>query len=182
MQKRASAEWKGSLKDGTGVISTESGTLNQQHFGFNSRFEGKLGTNPEELIGAAHAACFAMALSAELGKLGITANAINTLACVYLEKDASGFTITRSDIQLKLDAGDTDKSVINKAIENTKVNCPVSKLLNAKILVTVDDVTNGVKRRPADIYRIPKKAPFIEDLSKKRPSEGTNNVVSHLFE
>jgi osmotically inducible protein OsmC len=144
MQKRASAEWKGSLRNGSGNISTESGALNKQPFGFNTRFEGIQGTNPEELIGAAHAACFAMALTAELGKQGITPNSINTLACVYLDKDGESFTITRSDIQLRIDAGDADSRLINEAIESAKINCPVAKLLNAKILVSVENIREKI--------------------------------------
>lgn len=137
MKKKASASWEGGIKDGKGHISTESGALDNQPFGFNTRFGDTRGTNPEELIGAAHAGCFAMALSNELGQVNITAKKIEAKAEVHLDKKDGGFAITRSDISVNVDAGDADESAFNKAVEAAKAHCPVSNVLNAEIAVTV---------------------------------------------
>jgi len=132
MKKYGTAEWKGGLKDGTGLFSTESGALENVQYGFNKRFEGEPGSNPEEVIGAAHASCFSMALSKELGEADITADKISTRADITLEKKDGGFAITKSHLTVTVEA-DGDKDDIKKAAESAKKNCPVSKLLNAEI-------------------------------------------------
>jgi osmotically inducible protein OsmC len=134
MQRTASAHWEGALKDGKGSVSTQSGVLNNTQYSFSSRFEnGKTGTNPEELIAAAHAGCFSMALSAELGKLGLTAEAIDTNAALTLEKTDAGFTITavHLDVSAKIPGGDPQK--FNEAARSAKEGCPVSRALKANI-------------------------------------------------
>lgn len=133
MQKSASAVWKGGIKDGKGTISTESGALKDNAYGFNTRFEGVTGTNPEELIGAAHAGCFSMALSGQLGAAQLTADSIETKATVTLEKGNDGFTITavHPDVTAKIPGA--DQQAFEKAANAAKEGCPVSKVLNAKI-------------------------------------------------
>ncbi|MBO1324141.1 OsmC family protein [Acetobacter sp. TBRC 12305] len=131
--KHGTAHWEGSLKEGHGVISTQSGALNEQPYGFNTRFEGKAGSNPEELLGAAHAACFSMALSAILGEAGLTAQAIDTDAAVQLTKADSGFEISQIDLTLKARVpGATNEQFQALAIK-AKEGCPVSKLFRATI-------------------------------------------------
>lgn len=137
MKKRASANWQGDLKSGKGSISTESGALSKAPFGFNTRFEDEPGTNPEELIGAAHAGCFAMALSNALGTVGLTADTIDAEAVVHLEKKGEGFAITRSDITVHVSITDASDKVFDKAVEAAKSGCPVSNLFNADVSVTV---------------------------------------------
>ena len=133
MIKKATAVWKGSLKEGTGTISTETGVLKDAPYGFKSRFETGSGTNPEELIGAAHAGCFSMALSSMLGAAGLTPEKIDTRAAITLEKVGDGFAITAShlDVTAKVPGATAEKfdEIANKA----KAGCPVSKVLNAKI-------------------------------------------------
>lgn len=133
MIKKGSAAWKGSLKEGTGTISTETGVLRSAPYGFKARFEDGPGTNPEELIGAAHAACFSMALSAGLGKAGFTADSIQTEAAVRLEKVGDGFAITHSDLVCVASVPNIDDRTFQEIAEQTKAGCPVSKVLNAKI-------------------------------------------------
>ena len=128
-----SAKWQGGIKDGKGAISTRSGALADYPYGFASRFEGKPGSNPEELIGAAHAACFTMALSAGLGKAGFTADSIQTEAAVRLEKVGDGFAITHSDLVCIAKVPNIDDKTFMEIAEQTKSGCPVSKVLNAKI-------------------------------------------------
>ena len=122
IHKHGSAHWSGDIKRGKGTVSTESGVLNQQPYGFNTRFEGEKGTNPEELIGAAHAACFSMALSLMLGEAGYTADSIDTTADVSLDKTDSGFAISKVDPQQ-----------FDGIIQKAKAGCPVSQLLKAEI-------------------------------------------------
>ena len=129
IHKTASAHWTGSLKDGKGQISTESGTLSDQPYGFNTRFEGKPGTNPEELIGAAHAGCFSMALSMILGDYDAVADDINTTAKVSLEEKDGGFAITKIHLTLKARIPDISESDFQEAAKAAKENCPVSKVL-----------------------------------------------------
>lgn len=133
MKKTASAMWTGNLKEGKGKISTQSGVLSQAQYGFNTRFEDGPGTNPEELIGAAHAGCFSMALAAQLTEAGLTVESIKTNATVTLEKIDGGFSITAVHLDLKARIPginpDTFQAIANKA----KTECPVSKVLNAKI-------------------------------------------------
>jgi osmotically inducible protein OsmC len=133
MQRKASAEWRGGLKDGKGTVSATSGVLSNTPYSFGTRFEDKPGTNPEELIAAAHAACFSMALSAQLGAAGITPESINTTANLTMEKLEAGWTITaiHLDVNAKIPGG--DKAAFDKAAENAKSGCPVSKVLKANI-------------------------------------------------
>ena len=133
MQREATAVWNGGLKDGKGNISTPSGVLKATPYSFAMRFENVPGTNPEELIAAAHAGCFSMALSGELGNVGITAERIETRARVTLEKTDAGFTVTRSDLTLKAKAPGADRAKFEEAAAKAKAGCPISRLLNAKI-------------------------------------------------
>ena len=133
MIKKGSAVWKGSLKEGGGTISSESGVLRNAPYGFKARFEDGPGTNPEELIGAAHAACFSMALSVGLGNAGFTADSIQTEAAVRLEKVGDGFAITHSDLVCVAKIPGIDDKTFQQIAEQTKSGCPVSKVLNAKI-------------------------------------------------
>jgi osmotically inducible protein OsmC len=132
MKRTGSAHWSGDLKTGKGQISTESGALNALPYGFNTRFGDEKGTNPEELIGAAHAACFSMALSAELGKANIKAD-IATKATIELKQQDGGFAITSSHLDVAVTAKGADRSAVENATKTAKANCPVSKLLKAEI-------------------------------------------------
>ena len=133
MKKTASAHWQGGLKDGKGTISTQSGVLSNSPYGFNTRFEDQPGTNPEELIGAAHAGCFSMALSKELGDAGMTAESIETKAEVTLDKVDGGFAITAVHLSLRAKIPGADWAAFEQAVETAKNGCPVSKVLNAEI-------------------------------------------------
>jgi osmotically inducible protein OsmC len=132
------AVWRGGLKDGKGAISTKSGALKDYPYGFASRFEGKPGTNPEELIGAAHAGCFTMALSLILGEAGLTADEMNTQADVTLEKQDDGYAITKVHLTLRAKIPGTDDAKFQELAAKAKAGCPVSKLLKADI--TLDAV------------------------------------------
>lgn len=133
MIKKASAVWKGGIKEGGGTISTETGVLNNAAYGFKSRFEDGPGTNPEELIGAAHAGCFSMALSLMLGEAGLTPEKIETRAAVTLEKVGDGFAITASHLTVVAKVPGADAAKFDQIANQAKAGCPVSKLLNAKI-------------------------------------------------
>ena len=133
MQTYGSAAWQGGIKDGMGAISTKSGALKDYPYGFSSRFEGKPGTNPEELIGAAHAGCFTMALSLILGEAKLTAKQMDTKADVTLEKVADGFAITAIHLTLRAKIPGADRAKFEELAAKAKAGCPVSKLLNAKI-------------------------------------------------
>ena len=133
MDRTASAHWSGGLKDGKGTITAPSGVLKQTPYSFAKRFENEPGTNPEELIAAAHAGCFSMALSAQLGNLGMTAQAIDTTAKVTLEKLDSGFAITKVHLQVEARIPGADAAKFEQAAKNAKEGCPVSKLLKATI-------------------------------------------------
>ena len=133
MKANGSAVWQGGLKDGKGTLTTGSGVLKDQPYGFGSRFEGKPGTNPEELIGAAHAGCFSMALSMILGEAGLTPERLETKADVSLEKVADGFAITKVHLTLKAKVPGATDAQFQELVEKAKVGCPVSKVLNAKI-------------------------------------------------
>lgn len=133
MKRSASAAWSGGLKDGKGTISTQSGVLSDAQYGFSTRFESGVGTNPEELIAAAHAGCFSMALSLQLGEAGMTAESIKTSATVSLEKDAAGFSITAVHLDLVAKIPGADQKAFETAANNAKNGCPVSKVLNASI-------------------------------------------------
>lgn len=133
MKRNASAEWKGGLKDGKGSISTDSGVLSNTQYSFSTRFEDGVGTNPEELIAAAHAGCFSMALSGQLAQAGLTADSIRTTASVTLEKKDAGFAITSVHLVVKARVPGADENAFNTAANNAKAGCPVSKVLNAEI-------------------------------------------------
>src|SRR6266853_984928 len=133
MMTFGAALWEGGIKDGRGAISTKSGALDKNPYGFASRFEGKPGTNPEELIGAAHAGCFTMALSLILGEAQLTADQMDTKAEVTLEKLADGFAITAVHLTLRARVPGADQAKFAELAAKAKAGCPVSKLLNAKI-------------------------------------------------
>jgi lipoyl-dependent peroxiredoxin len=133
MKRKGSAVWKGGLKDGKGTVSTDSGVLSNTQYSFSTRFEDGKGTNPEELIAAAHAGCFSMALSAQLGNAGMTAESIATTATVNLEKTDAGFTITAVHLDVKAKIPGADKTAFDTAANNAKAGCPVSRVLNATI-------------------------------------------------
>lgn len=138
MKRKASAVWNGGIKDGKGQISTESGVLSNTQYSFSTRFEDGAGTNPEELIAAAHAGCFSMALSGQLGQAGLTAESINTTATVRLEKQESGFAITSVHLDVTARIPGADKAAFETAANNAKAGCPVSKVLNAEITMTAN--------------------------------------------
>ena len=133
MNKFASAHWEGDIKKGKGTISTQSRALKEQPYGFNTRFEDEPGTNPEELIGAAHAGCFSMAFSLELGNAGYTADSIDTKAKVTLDKDGDGFSITKIHLDMNARIPGIDDAEFQKIANGAKEGCPVSKVLNADI-------------------------------------------------
>lgn len=133
MLRKASAEWNGSIKEGSGQISTESGVLSATQYSFSTRFEDGIGTNPEELIAAAHAGCFSMALSGQLGAAGMTAESIKTTASVRLEKLEDGFAITKVHLDVAAKIPGADEAAFTTAANNAKAGCPISKLLKAEI-------------------------------------------------
>ena len=133
INRTASAAWSGGLKDGKGSISTESGALNAYPYGFAARFEGQKGTNPEELLGAAHAGCFTMALSLILGEAKLTASEMNTSAKVTLEQVEGGFAITAVHLTLKAKIPGTDQKTFEELANKAKAGCPVSKVLKTNI-------------------------------------------------
>lgn len=133
MDRRATAVWQGGLKDGRGTISTESKALVDLPYSFAMRFESAPGSNPEELLGAAHAGCFSMALSAQLGEAGIRPERIETRATITLEKLDSGFTITRSHLDVAVHAPGADRAKFDAAAQRAKEGCPLSKVLKAAI-------------------------------------------------
>jgi len=133
IKKNAWAVWKGGIKDGGGTISTETGVLREAPYGFKARFENGLGTNPEELIGAAQAGCFSMALSLMLSEAGVKPDTIETHAEISLDKDDSGFTITASHLTVKAKIPGLDQPKFAEIAAKAKAGCPVSKLFNAKI-------------------------------------------------
>lgn len=136
MIRKGSAEWRGSLKEGKGTVSTESGVLSNANYSFSTRFENARGTNPEELVGAAHAGCFSMALSAQLGNAGMTPESIATTASVSLEKGDSGFSITAVHLDVTARIPGADPAKFEQAANAAKAGCPVSKLLKANITMT----------------------------------------------
>jgi lipoyl-dependent peroxiredoxin len=133
MQRKASVQWSGGIKDGKGLISTQSGALQSAPYGFLSRFEGRPGTSPEELIGAAHAACFSMALAMALERENMRADSIDTVSTVTLEQDGDGFTITACYLDVSAKVPNVDIARFESVAQAAKNNCPVSKLLNANI-------------------------------------------------
>ena len=133
IHKKGQAHWEGDIKRGKGTVSTESGALKEQPYGFNTRFEGAAGTNPEELIGAAHAACFSMALSLMLGEEGYTAESIDTTADVSLDKTDGGFAITKIALTSNVKVPNADSAKFDQIIQKAKAGCPVSQLMKAEI-------------------------------------------------
>lgn len=133
MKRKGSAVWKGGIKDGKGTLSSDSGVLADTPYSFSTRFEDAKGTNPEELIAAAHAGCFSMALSLILGQSGLTAESIATMATVTLEKDESGFSITAVHLDVTARIPGADQQAFVKAANEAKSGCPVSRVLNAGI-------------------------------------------------
>jgi osmotically inducible protein OsmC len=136
MERKANAVWQGGLKDGKGEFSTTSGVFSHVPYSFKTRFEGAPGTNPEELIAAAHAACFSMALSAQLGGASLTPESINTTANLKMEKLDSGWTITEIHLDVKAKIPNADDAAFQKAAADAKAGCPVSKVLNAQITMS----------------------------------------------
>ena len=136
MNRSASAVWRGGLRDGKGVFTTESGALRSVPYTFRTRFESDPGTNPEELIAAAHAGCFSMALSGELGKAGMNPESIETRSSLTFEKTDAGFTITTIHLDVRAKVPGADPAAFQTAAENAKKGCPVSRVLNAKITMT----------------------------------------------
>src|SRR5580658_6805051 len=133
MQRTGSAHWAGGLKDGKGTVSTQSGVLSQTQYSFSTRFENGVGTNPEELIAAAHAGCFSMALSGQLGAAGMTADSIDTTASLTFEKTDAGFTVTSIHLDVTAKIPGASKEKFDEAAANAKKGCPVSRVLNAAI-------------------------------------------------
>lgn len=133
MNRKGSAIWEGGFKDGHGTISTESGALSSTPYSVSRRFGEEKGTNPEELIGAAHASCFSMALSLLLGEEGLTAERIETTSTVTLEKDGDGFSVTKVHLDVQVRMPGADPAKFDKAAQKAKAGCPISKLLNAEI-------------------------------------------------
>jgi osmotically inducible protein OsmC len=136
MKRTASAEWNGDLKNGKGTVSTASGTLSQAAYSFHTRFEVGKGTNPEELLAAAHAGCFSMALSAQLGQASLTPASIQTTCTITLEKLPDGFAITESHLEVKARVPGATQEAFDRAVENAKSGCPVSKLYKTNITLT----------------------------------------------
>lgn len=133
MKRNASAEWKGTLKEGKGTVSTASGVLENAQYSFSTRFEEGKGTNPEELIAAAHAGCFSMALSGQLGNANLTPDSVRTTATVTLEKSEAGFTVTAVHLEVRARVPGADQAAFEQAANNAKAGCPISRLLNAQI-------------------------------------------------
>jgi osmotically inducible protein OsmC len=133
MKRRGSAHWEGGIRDGRGTVSTDSGVLSEAQYSFSTRFEDGKGTNPEELIAAAHAGCFSMALSKQLEDAGMKAESIDTNADVTLEKTDAGFTITKVHLNVTARIPGGDQTAFETAADNAKAGCPVSRLLNAEI-------------------------------------------------
>jgi osmotically inducible protein OsmC len=133
MERKGSAVWRGGLKDGKGTVSTASGVLKDAQYSFTTRFESGQGTNPEELIAAAHAACFSMALSVQLGNAGMTAESIATTATITMEKLDAGWTVTKSHLDLTAKIPGADRAKFEAAAANAKAGCPISRLLKAEV-------------------------------------------------
>ena len=136
MVRKASAVWKGSLKEGKGTISSDSGVLSNTPYSFSTRFENAKGTNPEELIAAAHAGCFTMALSAQLGNAGITPESLETTASLTMDKLDAGWTVTKVHLDVAARIPGVDKAAFDKAAADAKTGCPISRLLKAEITMT----------------------------------------------
>ncbi len=133
MDRKAKAQWKGDLKSGTGILSSDSGVLSNAPYSFKTRFEQGNGTNPEELLAAAHAGCFSMALSAELQKEGLKADSIDTTCTITLDKEGSGFAIKKSHLELRAKIPGASQDSFERATQAAKEGCPVSKLYDTEI-------------------------------------------------
>lgn len=138
MERTASAVWNGGLKDGKGTISTQSGTLRDTQYSFGTRFENGTGTNPEELIAAAHAGCFTMALSAQLGQASLKPESLETSASVRFEKTDAGFTITAIHLTTRAKVPGASQSAFEAAAQNAKIGCPISRLFKGNTDITLD--------------------------------------------
>lgn len=138
MERTASAVWHGGLKDGKGSISTQSGTLKDAQYSFGTRFENGVGTNPEELIAAAHAGCFTMALSAQLTNAGVTPESIETSAAVTFDRTDAGPTITKIVLTTKAKVPSADAAAFDKAAQEAKANCPISRLFKGNTEIVLD--------------------------------------------
>lgn len=136
MQRKGSAVWQGDLKTGKGTVSTESGVLKDARYSFSTRFENGTGTNPEELVAAAHAGCFSMALSAQLGEAKLTPVSIRTTATVTIERVEAGFAVTRVHLDVAAKVPGATQAAFEQAGANAKAGCPISRLLNATITLT----------------------------------------------
>jgi osmotically inducible protein OsmC len=136
MKRTANAHWRGDLKSGAGALSTASGVLSSTPYSFHTRFEEGKGTNPEELLAAAHAGCFTMALSAQLANAGLTAESLDTVCTISLEKLPEGFTITESHLELRAKVPGASREAFDKAVHAAETGCPVSKLYKTKITVS----------------------------------------------
>ncbi len=142
MQRKASAVWQGDLKSGKGSLTTDSGTLKEAQYSFSTRFENGVGTNPEELLAAAHAGCFTMALSNQLGTAGMVASKLETTCTISLEKVGDGLSITKSHLDLVATIPNADKTKFDAAVKGAETGCPVSKLFKAEITVNARLVTS----------------------------------------
>ena len=171
MKRKASAAWRGDLKAGKGSISTESGVLKETQYSFSTRFENGVGTNPEELIAAAHAGCFSMAFSAELEKTGITPESIHTTATITLEKTDAGFTVTQSHLDVSARIPGADKAKVLELANAAKAGCPISRLLKANItmdakLETSSSATSGKAGGLMKVERLKAAWPFGRKLHR----------------
>jgi lipoyl-dependent peroxiredoxin len=137
MLRKASAVWKGNLKEGKGTISSDSGVLKDTQYSFSTRFENGIGTNPEELIAAAHAGCFSMALSAQLANAGFTAESIETSCAITFDKTDAGFTLTKSALTTVAKVPGADQAAFDKCAADAKAGCPISRVLNTEITLDI---------------------------------------------
>lgn len=138
MKRKASAVWNGGLQDGKGSLTTDSGVLSKTQYSFSTRFAEGKGTNPEELIGAAHAGCFAMAFSGQLNEAGLTAEEIRATATVIMEKTDAGPTVTKVHLDVQAKVPGADQTAFETAANNAKAGCPISRLLNAEITMEAE--------------------------------------------
>ena len=150
MKRSAQAHWSGDLKSGAGALSTASATLSNTPYSFHSRFEQGKGTNPEELLAAAHAGCFTMAVSAQLANAGLKAESLDTTCTITLEQKDGSFAITQSDLELKARIPGATQEAFDKAVQAAKTGCPVSKLFNARISLSARLEGSGAKGSGAD--------------------------------
>jgi lipoyl-dependent peroxiredoxin len=147
MQRRGTASWRGALKDGEGTVSTGSGVLKQTPYSFHTRFENQLGTNPEELIAAAHASCFSMAFANELGSAGTVPEEIVTTAAANLDKGVDGWAVNAIHLECRVRVSGADEAAVRGAAEKAKNNCPISKLLKATISLDLRVESTGESKR-----------------------------------